>query len=85
VKIFFKNLPEEWRLIKNKTKIEKENIGRLSAKVAHNQFDRTHCEKRLPQSSHTVDTIRNTGVSWKIVARFHGARFISNKKQQKPV
>jgi len=27
------------------TKIEKRNILRLSVKVVHNQFDRTHCRK----------------------------------------
>jgi len=27
-------------------KIEKINSGRLSAKVVHNQIDRTHCKKR---------------------------------------
>jgi len=28
------------------TKIEKTNIGRLTAKVVHHQIDRTHCRKR---------------------------------------
>jgi len=27
------------------TKIEKTNIGRLSVKVVHDRFDRTHCKK----------------------------------------
>jgi len=28
------------------TKMEKTNVGRHFAKVAHNQFDRAHCRKR---------------------------------------
>jgi len=39
------------------TKVEKKNIGRLYAKVEHNQFDRTHCRSGRPRSSRTANTI----------------------------
>ena len=46
---FIKNLLEcenfsARRLIISYQKLENTNIGRLSAKVANNRFDRTHCD-----------------------------------------